>query len=366
MHVRRFAIPLLALAACQSATAEQPSPSSSPSPQTKQPAQPATPAAPKEAKPPEKPRAPSIADKTELLAPIQVESLTLQPIAANPVPKEDLDVLVLDEAFAQKLVAIREKDDESVNNLTLTNNGDRPLFLLAGEVIIGGKQDRIIGQNTIITAKTTQTVPVFCVEHGRWDKSSKVFSSGKALAHGHLRHRASFEDQGEVWREVSKKNAERKTTNSTDTYRHVAAQQSNGTLAKHEKAVKDALGKVPADDRARMVGYVVAINGKVATVDMFDGPKLFKKLEDKLLRSYLTESVDIVAAKDVKPPSVADIKSFMSDADKAVAENSYDTPAATTVRAKGEKAGKATVEYKMKEPYEGKMAKPVYKTYQAK
>src|SRR5947207_8759256 len=124
-------------------------------------------------------------EKAQLLAPIQVDSLTLTPIVATAAgaPKSKLDVLVLDEGFAQKVVSIREKDDESVNQLTLTNTSDRPLFVLAGEVIIGGKQDRIIGANTMISAKATEVVPVFCVEHGRWDEKTREFTTAKALAH---------------------------------------------------------------------------------------------------------------------------------------------------------------------------------------
>jgi hypothetical protein len=313
-----------------------------------------------------------LSEHAALLPAIQVDSLTLTPVVATEtgLPKQDLDAMTLDEAFGQKLVSIKENESESVNHLTLTNKASRPLFMLAGEVIIGGKQDRIIGQNTIIAANTTQVVPVFCVEHGRWDQSSKVFTSGKALAHGRLRGQASFENQGEVWREVAAKNALRKTQNATDTYRQVATQQSNGTLAGSEGKVKAALAKLLPDDRSRMIGYVVSLNGKVATVDMFDSPKLFKKLEDKLVRSYLTESIDIVAQHNIKPPTPTDVKTFMADADKAVAEKSYENAAASTVRYKGAKhANKAIVELKEADDASRAKASPkksVYKTYQAK
>jgi len=321
--------------------------------------------------PPKRPDPTALNERTALLAPIQVDSLTLTPIVATEtgMPTQDVDVMVLDEAFGQKLVAIKENESESVNHLTLTNKSSRPLFMLAGEVIIGGKQDRIIGQNTIIAANTTQVVPVFCVEHGRWDQSSKVFTSGKALAHGRLRGQASFENQGEVWREVAAKNALRKTENSTDTYRQVATQQSNGTLAVSEKQVNAAVAKLAPVERARMIGYVIALNGKVATVDMFNSPKLFRKLEDKLVKSYLTESIDTPAEKNIKPPTVADVKAFMSDADKAVAEKSYENPTASTVRFKGDKSAKAKVHLKEADGADDSMSrspkKPaVYETYQ--
>src|ERR1044071_6241351 len=241
----------------------------------------------------------SLSDHTALLTPIQVDSLTLTPIVATGPATAEEQLLVLDEAMAAKKVKIREISDGTVNSLTFINQAQQPVFVLAGEVILGGKQDRIIGRNTVIPANTTQAVPVYCVESGRWTGETKEFSTGKALAHGRLRGQASYRAQRDVWNEVAAKNVARKTTNSSDTYRRVAQQQSDGTLGRMEKQVDDALARIPAADRSRMVGYAVALNGSVATVDVFASPALFKKLETKLVRSYLTEAIDIAARKEI-------------------------------------------------------------------
>jgi hypothetical protein len=288
----------------------------------------------------------ALADGTTLLAPIQVQSLTLTPIVATAAPRDADDLLVLDEAMAAKQVKIQEIADGSVNNLTFINQAAHPVFVMAGEVIIGGKQDRIIGRNTVIPAKTTQSVPVFCVEHGRWDGTTKEFTTAKALAHGRLRGQASYANQQDVWNEVAAKNKVRKTETASGTYRQVAQQQSDGTLSAMQHQVDAALAKLPAADRARMVGYAVALNGHVATVDLFGSPTLFKKLETKLVHSYLTEAVDIAAQKDIAPPSPAAVKQFMADVDKAAEQESYDTAAADTKVTSGEHASKARVEYK--------------------
>jgi hypothetical protein len=317
------------------------------------------------------PRDPAaLTERTALLAPIQVDSLTLTPIVATGDVKDEAALLVLDEAMAAKQVKIAEIASGNVNGLQFTNRADRPVFVMAGEVIIGGKQDRIIGRNTVIPAKTSQEVPVFCVEHGRWHGESKEFTTAKALAHGRLRGQASYADQGDVWNEVAAKNKARKTENASDTYRRVALQQSDGTLGAMEKQVTAALGQLPAGDRARMVGYAVALNGKVATVDVFGSPALFKKLETKLVRSYLTEAVDVARQKDVKPPAPADVKAFMADADKAAEARSYDTAAAETKVNRGMHASKARVDYKPAKAgpaAAAPVAAPtVYENYQAK
>jgi hypothetical protein len=291
-----------------------------------------------------------LAPGTKALDAISQGSLDIIPLVIAAPPEVDEDMLVLDEAMKKKLVRIHEVDEGgSVNQLRLTNKAKEPVFLLAGEVILGGKQDRIIGRNTIIPAKTTLDVPVFCVEHGRWDENAKVeFKSANALAHGRLRAKASFEDQSEVWDEVKSKNDKRKTTNSTDTYRKVATQQSDGTLGDDRKAVDAALAKLPEKDRGRMVGYAVAINGAVATVDVFGSPKLFRKLEDKLLKSYLTEGVDVKKDKKAKTATVTDVKKFMADADAAAEAESYATTEASTAVKAGKHASKAGVKRKVK------------------
>src|SRR4051812_42538646 len=315
----------------------------------------------------------ALSERTAMLAPIQVDSLTLTPIVATgPTDATGDQLLVLDEAMATRKVTIKEISDGNVNSLTFVNKAQQPVFLLAGEVIIGGKQDRIIGRNTVIPASTTQEVPVYCVEHGRWTVQTKEFASARALAHGRLRGQASYAAQQDVWNEVAAKNVARKTATPSDTYRRVAQQQSDGTLAGMEKQVDAALGKLPPADRSRMVGYAVAINGSVATVDVFGSPALFKKLETKLVRSYLTEAVDLRARPNIKPPTATDVKAFMADADKAAENRSYDTGAADTTVKRGDRAYKAKVGYKPAAksggaPAAAAPAEPtVYENYQAK
>jgi hypothetical protein len=186
--------------------------------------------------------------------------LALVPIATTE--PSDQDYLVLDDAMAEGLVVISERGP--VSSLTLDNRSDRPLFLLAGEVVLGGKQDRIIGKNTIIAAKTTEELPVFCVEHGRWSGRQATFASAGALAHSTLREKASFDGQGDVWAEVAKKNARRGTANGTDTYRQTAAQQTgDATLAAWDEDLDAQLRAIPADVRPMVVGYAVALGGEV-------------------------------------------------------------------------------------------------------
>lgn len=267
-----------------------------------------------------KPTSTRLDDKSALLAPVSHDNLTIFPVITTAAKIPSTDYLVLDEGMKSKQVQVLEKDrDGSVNELTIRNTSQKPLFLMAGEVVIGGKQDRIIGKNTIVAPRATETVPVFCVEHGRWSGRKAEFTSAGAMAHTELRKKANFSDQSEVWSEVSSKNAKRKLENGTDTYRGVAQSASVvKSIAGYQKAFAGKLGKL--GDKERQIGFVVALGGKVVAIETFGSPKLFKKFEQKLLRSYYVEALDAARSPDGAPavaPKPADVSSFARKAKAA-------------------------------------------------
>jgi len=91
----------------------------------------------------------------------------------------------------------------SVNQLVLINRSKHPLLLLAGELVSGGKQDRIIGKDRLVPVGA-EPLPlnVFCVEHGRWSSGAN-FSAAKTIVHPSVREQAAVaQKQTEVWNAV--------------------------------------------------------------------------------------------------------------------------------------------------------------------
>lgn len=275
-----------------------------------------------------------LGDGNAVLAPIRHQNLALLPVITTAAGPHD-DYLTLDEGMEKRLIRVGEIDDGEVNSLAIENRSDRPLFVMAGEVVLGGKQDRIIGKNTVVPARTTQSVPVFCVEHGRWSGRKAEFQTGSALAHNKLRSKASFDDQSQVWSEVKEKNGKRRTDNATDTYRRIAAQQSTGSLASWERSLDAGKAALPSADRARLVGYAVALNGQIVAVDVFGSPALFAKLEKKLVRSYITEAIDEPVAAAAPVPTAADVRTFVARAEAEPAHKVYESTEADTLNAVG-------------------------------
>src|SRR5215472_3455826 len=119
-----------------------------------------------------------------ILDPVTYENISVFPVVASY--GQDTSVfLTLEEGLATGEVVVRERGSEemvrgrdgriiyypqpaaSVNQLVLVNHSKRPLLLLAGELVSGGKQDRVIGKDRIVPVGAPPLpLDVFCVEHG--------------------------------------------------------------------------------------------------------------------------------------------------------------------------------------------------------
>ena len=201
----------------------------------------------------------------------------------------------------------------SVNQLVLINRSRRPLLLLAGELVSGGKQDRVIGKDRIVPVGAPPLpLDVFCVEHGRWTGAAQ-FAAANTIVHPSVRERAAVDQkQAEVWDAVRSGTTARSAPSDPrpqiSSENLQAAIAGNGRTEAYEKIyVSQAVG-VSIDDfvnevqrrfvqatsglkNERVVGVVVAYGGEVAWSDIFASGDLFDHYWRKLLRSYAVEAL---------------------------------------------------------------------------
>ncbi|HEX5708260.1 MAG TPA: DUF6569 family protein [Pyrinomonadaceae bacterium] len=296
--------------------------------------------------------------------PVAYKNLTLYPIHGRVAPPATNDYITLDEGLRAGTVVITERGGEgqmarrqprqttrarqqqqvqvsnnvaggggaSVNELALVNKSGKKLLLLAGEVIVGGKQDRIVEEDLVVPAISVPvSLSVFCVEHGRWSsRNERVsasegtemgapapgvvaaapaenFSSLGAISHPKLRAAAQDKkEQGEVWSEVSKNNASLGTSNSTDTYQMVySSEKVRATMDDYVSALqREVTG-------ADVVGVVVARGGELIWVDQFASPTLFQRYWPKLLKSYVVEALSGPAVE--RQPTIAEAQRYLDE-----------------------------------------------------
>ncbi len=228
-------------------------------------------------------------DRHKVGAPVSHGPMTVYPIYRTG-PVSVGTYLTLDEATDRSVITVEEQGGGSVPHVIINNTGSIAIYISAGEVVFGGKQDRMIAYDVLVRPRTTVTVEVRCVERGRWRGDDKAFRSAKAMGGAKTRMAAQFKDQGAVWSEVAAQNADNQVDSSTGSYK--ASLTKPEVLKTYEEYAKVIL---PRLEGRHMVGMVVAVNGKIVSIEMFGNPGLFTKMKEKLLKAYV---LDVLAVKD--------------------------------------------------------------------
>lgn len=240
--------------------------------------------------------------------------------------------LTLGEAMKQNKIELRETG--TVSELSVDNLSDNYVFIMAGDIVKGGKQDRTIGIDLVLKP-SAKKVPLqsFCVERSRWSQRggenvAKFSVSAQTLSNRNLKIAArEKKDQSSVWHEVSayqtnagaNVNADVKSKQSaTSLQLTLENKELQATVQDYIKALQPAF-----NDNKNVVGFAFCINGKVSTVEWFENSQLFSKLQNKLLEAAANEAVseynDAIA---IDSPSAESIKIFIEDAQKGKSEDS--------------------------------------------
>ncbi len=218
------------------------------------------------------------------------------------------------------------------------------LLLLAGEIVTGGKQDRVIAKDRIVPAEADPIdLSVFCIEHGRWTGVSDKFgataktSSGSFMVQPAVRQQAMVaKDQQRVWNSVSETISVMASAAAPTSSNRPADGVSGGGVSvgglhgdslrggsapslgttSYAKAMQldevsakvDEAGAALTQSREQVlatlkqehaVGVVVAVRGEVIWADVFANTDLFAQYWTKLVRSYAAEVLSDAGSHEV-------------------------------------------------------------------
>jgi len=182
-------------------------------------------------------------------------------------------------------------DAGSVPNLRVTNRLTERVLLIDGQELIGAKQNRILNTDVLVPASKQITIPVTCVEAGRWAYSRRGFGAGK-MAYSSARaakcsqvHRSLMatsehrSDQGEVWSSVKKLmcslSVDSATNAMADVYQH-----KERDLAE----AREAFSLPP-----NTVGVAVYSGERLLGLDLFDRAATLEHHWQSLIDSYVLD-----------------------------------------------------------------------------
>ena len=241
------------------------------------------------------------------------------------------NIVTLQEALKMGIFKVYETSE--VNELMVENTSKtHDVFIQSGDIVKGGKQDRVLAISIIIPARSGRvSIEAFCVESGRWQQrqgeDSRQFSSSEErIVSKDLKVAANAaRSQQEVWNKVAE--AQKKlsenvgadvTKNASGTSLQLAL-ENRKVAATTDEYIRKLSGLIAG--KSDVIGYAFAINGEVNSADIYVSNHLFAKLWPRMLKAAAVEAVAEGSRGAENPtPRPASIEAFITQAEKGRAQ----------------------------------------------
>jgi hypothetical protein len=245
--------------------------------------------------------------------PIRHQELVVFPLFRTVDASNEVDYQLAGDAIAAGTIVVEEVSESgSVPTLLVTNQGDERVLFLEGEELRGAKQNRVLNTSMLLSPRSKTTIPVSCVEQGRWRFRSHKFAVSDSHSSSKLRKRLKesvskslreghghTSDQGAVWNEVGRQMHALKASSDT--------MAMSDTYERHRSQVEEyraTLGYVPF-----ATGLAVAICSTLVALDVFDKPATCQKVWDRLLSGFIMDALE--AKRGQRDAAPADVEALL-------------------------------------------------------
>ncbi len=237
-------------------------------------------------------------------------NLQLIPIrlSTDGIPLDYLpqDIMEFSKALQTGKISIKEihyMNGSDVNLLVVKNHSKKAILVNSGEIIAGGKQDRVIGETKLIPPGNEDTyLNVFCVEKGRWTKKEKGFKYA-GNADMDLRKKIDVSGrQAEIWKEVDRQFKERMIESESWSYNQLYPKPTTSDSA----YLKFFIDKMKHSDSS-FAGFIAVSGKRIIGCELFASTSYTLKYYTQILTSFIHS----IKKRDGEPSvSTNEIKSF--------------------------------------------------------
>jgi len=206
-------------------------------------------------------------------------------------------------AIKDNLIQVKEVSDSgNVNNLFVFNLSDKYAFFMDGDILMGAKQNRVLNTSVLLAPNSKTTLPVSCVEQGRWSHVSSMFMDSDYITpqklracksrnvSENLRARSEFDaGQSEVWKNV-------------EDY-HVMFNVSSPTMSlsdvyeKEKKSFEEFIKNFNLNKDAN--GIALVVDQKLLNIEVFNRTDIYSEYFPKILKSTAMEVLHLEAKENV-------------------------------------------------------------------
>jgi hypothetical protein len=225
------------------------------------------------------------------------DSLTVFPLVCDGPCELKYDLLA--DALAAGTVRVTEVGSGSVPEISVENRGDADVLVLDGEQLVGAKQNRTVSRSLILAAGTKTTVPVSCMEHGRWHLTSREFTATDGRSPARVRRHARkaeaacaragrapaprvlAQSQADVWAEIDAYSAKLGSRSETGALDHLYRLKSPD--------LEEWSTSFPwVDDQ---VGLLAFLGDQPLGLDVIGGHRLYARLHRRILSGYIMDAL---------------------------------------------------------------------------
>jgi len=223
-------------------------------------------------------------DWADIHPPATVGRLTVFPLALSRRVERLDRVLTMQQALGQGVLVIEELDRAQVARARFVNKSpDHMIFLMGGELITGGKQNRSLRTDALLAPGSTTELPLYCVQKGRWRGKGTFDGAGAVVPQGVRERAAAKAGQDAIWDEVARANRRLKSASDTEDLPAAVSKPEN---VRRLAGLRERI--VPRLPRG-CVGVVAVAGTRIVAADLFNSPELFAALREKVLNAYLSQ-----------------------------------------------------------------------------
>lgn len=221
------------------------------------------------------------------------------------------NVVSLNQAIQEGFVKVSERGTASTENvhwLRINNSSDKSVYIGSGEIILGGRQDRMVSKDTIVAPSGgDQYIPVMCVEEGRWSDKQKKFLYNNYANPTLRKVLDQSKNQVLIWKEILSQLNYAGTKTPTLAY---AANRADKKFTAEQEAYYQYFAEKFRNADSTITGIVCMSGDKVIGCDVFAANNLFYGELLPLLHGYIEEAITFG-----RPPLIQDkqVKEYLDN-----------------------------------------------------
>lgn len=233
--------------------------------------------------------------------------LTIFPLLAER--DHTLPYRTLREALKSGDVEVVEIGRGSVGEVLVRNQGPDDVLVLDGEQLIGAKQNRTTSRSILLPARTDTTIPVACMEKGRWRFEGYTFDHAPRHSPSHVRRKVREVEAERTWKVRGDEGARSEGVRRTFSAAELSRAQnpvwdaidglaetldvSSPTAdlgAAYDRVKEDTERMLPLfPSREGQRGLLVYLGARFLGLDILGSSGLYARLHQQLLRGYLLD-----------------------------------------------------------------------------